>query len=54
MSSSTPRAMMFGYLLVPPTVHERLPRCFSAVQPFQKHPKKPRWLRVSMCVPQWV
>ena len=31
--------MMVGYFSVPPTVQWRLPRCFSAVQPFQKHPK---------------
>jgi hypothetical protein len=32
----------------------RLPRCSSAVHPFQNLPKKPRWLSVSMCVPQCV
>ena len=26
----------------------------SASQPFQNFPWNPRWLSVSMCVPQWV
>ena len=53
-SSRTPRPISGGNFSAPPFIQWRLPRCSSGVQPFQKQPKCPRWLSVSMWVPQCV